>query len=195
MKKVLVVICVLIASYGYAQDAKFGIKAGWNFANISGSDVRNAEIIGRGHYGLFFKTQLSTYCSFQTEVLYSEQGFQYGRGNESEELKTSYINFPLLWRVSLDPSNAVNLYAGPQFGFLLDSEKKTEVGDTRTTEDVKDEMNSFDFGLNFGICVNVSQHIAIDLRYNKGLRKMMKFQGTNISVYNSVMQLGASYSF
>ena len=51
MKKLLVVACVFIASYGYAQDLKFGAKAGLNLSNVVGDDVEDVDMkeIGRAH--------------------------------------------------------------------------------------------------------------------------------------------------
>ena len=53
-------------------------------------------------------------------------------------------------------------------------------------------MNSVDFSLNIGFSFNVNEDFALDLRYNRGLTKLIEDGG---KAYNSVIQLGASYSF
>ena len=74
MKKILVVFCVLIASYGYAQDVKFGLKAGLNLANTTGSDVEDNKVNTRFYFGGFLNTPISDIVSFQPELLISMQG-------------------------------------------------------------------------------------------------------------------------
>ena len=76
MKKILVIIFVLIASYGYAQDLKFGVKAGLNLANVAGDDVDNNKVNTRFYFGGFLNTPLSDAVSFQPELLVSMQGFE-----------------------------------------------------------------------------------------------------------------------
>jgi opacity protein-like surface antigen len=60
-------------------------------------------------------------------------------------------------------------------------------------------VNPVDFSLNLGFSFNVKENLTLDLRYNRGFSKVYEFDGELRDVddedYNSVIQLGASYSF
>lgn len=194
MKKILVVICVFIASYSYAQDLKFGVKSGLNLANVAGSDVEDNKVNTRFYFGGFLNTPLSDAVSFQPELLISMQGFEVDMNGEDIDLalNTSYLNIPLLFKMRLGASNKAHFYAGPQLGFLLKAEEEAKSGSESYTNDIKDEINSVDFSLNFGLSFNLNEDFALDVRYNRGLTKLVEDGG---KAYNSVIQLGASYSF
>ncbi|MDE5424362.1 PorT family protein [Ancylomarina sp. DW003] len=194
MKKILVVVCLLIASYSYAQDVKFGLKAGLNLANTAGSDVEDNKINTRFYFGGFVNAPITEIVSFQPELVISMQGVKADENisGMSAEINTSYLNIPLLFKVRLDPANTVHFYAGPQLGFVLKGEQEVEMGSTTNTEDIKEYMNKVDFGLNFGLSFNVSEEFALDLRYNRGFTKILEDGG---KAFNSVIQLGAAYTF
>lgn len=196
MKKIFIVIFVLIASYGYAQDLKFGAKAGLNFATIVGDDIENADMKTGVYFGGFLNTPLSDRLSFQPELLYSTQGVKTDFENIDIKYKFSYINIPLLLKMNLDAKKSINVYAGPQLGFLVKSEIEGEQGGSSLTEDFKDQTNNFDFSFNIGFSVDVNENFAIDLRYNRGLSKVLDIEGMDdIKSYNSMIQLGAAYTF
>jgi opacity protein-like surface antigen len=194
MKKILVIVFVLIASYGYAQDLKFGVKAGLNLANTAGSDVEDNKVNTRFYFGGFLNTPISDIVSFQPELLISMQGVKadVDMSDISAEINTTYLNIPLLFKMRLGSSNTAHFYAGPQLGFVLKAEQEVEMGSTTNTEDIKEIMNTVDFSLNLGFSFNVSEDLALDLRYNRGFTKLLEDGG---KAYNSVIQLGASYSF
>ncbi|RXQ97611.1 PorT family protein [Ancylomarina salipaludis] len=193
MKKILVVICVLIASYGYAQDVKFGAKAGLNLSNLVGDDVDDVDMKAGLYFGGFLNLPLNNNLSFQPELLYSRQGWKIDSGDGDLSIKTTYINIPLLLKMSLGASDKIHVYAGPQLGFLVKAEAQAEQGDVTGTVDIKDEFKDFDFSLNFGLSFDVSDEISLDVRYNRGLSKLDDID--NSKAYNSVIQLGVAYSF
>jgi len=195
MKKILVVVFVLIASYGYAQDLKFGAKAGLNLSNIVGDDVKDVDMKTGLYFGGFLNVPLNTRQSIQVELLYSRQGWKVEEESAEETLKLSYLNIPLLFRQSLGASNKIHFYSGPQLGFLLDAEADYEDEFGSDTEDVDDYINNIDFSLNLGFSIVVSDNMSLDLRYNKGLSKVLDFDDEDIKAYNSSFQVGVSYLF
>jgi len=197
MKKILVIVaCVFFVTYGYAQDVKFGAKAGLNLSTLVGDDVDNADMKTGLYLGGFLNAPLGDRLSFQPELLYSRQGVKTDFEDTDYTYKFSYINIPLLLRMSLDANKSVHIYAGPQLGFLVKSEVKAEEGGNSITADFKDYTKNFDFSLNIGFSVDISENLALDLRYNRGLSKVMDMKDMgDVKSYNSVFQLGASYSF
>jgi opacity protein-like surface antigen len=196
MKKILVIVFVLIASYSYAQDLKFGAKAGLNLTNIVGDDVEDVDIKAGLYFGGFMNISLSDHLSFQPEILYSMQGWKIDDEGDDMTIKTSYINVPLLLKMSLGGSGKIHIYAGPQLGFLLDAEVDYDNDFGSGTEDLKDYINNVDFSLNLGLSFDVSDNMSLDIRYNRGLSNIIDDEEDgDAKAFNSGFQLGASYSF
>lgn len=97
--------------------------------------------------------------------------------------------------MSLGAADKVHIYAGPQLGFLLDAEGDYDTEMGSGTQDMDDYINSVDFSLNFGLSFEVSDNMSLDIRYNRGLSKVMDMEGMDIKAFNSGFQLGASYTF
>jgi len=195
MKKFLLIVCVCVfaASFSYAQDLKFGAKAGLNLTNIVGDDADDFDMKAGLYFGGFMNVSLNDKLSFQPELLYSMQGAKDEYKEEGmsfdETIKLSYLNIPMLLKMSLGTSNKVHVYAGPQLGFLLDA--KVDIDGTDL--DIKDEMNSVDFSFNLGLSYDVSDNMSLDVRYNRGLSKLGD-EG-DAKMYNSGFQFGAAYTF
>ena len=78
------------------------------------------------------------------------------------------------------------LEAGPQFGFLV-SAKANSI-------DIKDETNSFDFGLGLGAGYWFTEKIGANVRYVAGLTDIAKDNGGS-AVKNNGFQVGLNYKF
>jgi len=190
MKKFLVVICMCIASYSHAKNVQFGLKGGLNFINTVGADVGDPDTKAGLYLGGFLNAHITKGFFFQPEILYSTQGrFMEDKDNKIE---ASYLNIPLLLKMTLGGSDKAHLYAGPQLGFLLNAEQEVKQQKVTQITDITDSMNAVDFSLNLGFSFNVNYDLVIDLRYNRSLTKLFK---DGSKAYNSLIQLGASYSF
>jgi hypothetical protein len=77
-------------------------------------------------------------------------------GDFKTELKYMYLEVPVLAQVNIPAGNGfLNLFAGPEIGFLLSAKAKltgdTEDGSASETIDIKDDTKGIDFGIHFGI--------------------------------------------
>lgn len=200
MKNFLLIACVFVASYSHAQDFKFGAKAGLNFSNVVG-DGSDGKINTRYYLGGFFNKSISEVVSFQPELLISMQGSKSDMGGERFDYRvnTTYLNVPVLLKVRIGAQDRFHLFAGPQVGFPLKSEQIVDDGSLKRIYDINKYMNAVDFSLNLGLSFNVRKNLALDLRYNRGFSKVYEFEGEIDDVddedYNSVIQLGVSYTF
>src|SRR5687768_2381617 len=102
MKKItLSIIAVLAFGFTNAQETKFGVKAGVNFANLSGDDVfgDNSTKIGF-NVGGFAEIKLSEKFAIQPEILYSTQGTKSEIEGVDDDifLNLSYLNVPVMAR-------------------------------------------------------------------------------------------------
>lgn len=221
MKKITLTLLGLFAMSTSAlaqQEVKFGPKAGVNFATLSGKDAGDAKMAIGFHVGAFVEVKLNDKFAIQPEILYSAQGAkgksdaeQMGISVSSQaDLKTSYLNVPIMAKYYVTPNFAFE--AGPYVGFLMNA--KTEFTSeimgisTEGTYDVKEAMNTVDFGVGVGANFNLENGFFVGARYNLGLSKIYKDYKADTSnpnlviagdsqanIKNSVIQVSVGYKF
>lgn len=174
MKKVCFLLLLLTASVN-AQSLEFGVKGGANFSNIDSNNY-DASTLTSYYFGAFAELNVFENLSIQPEVLYSSQGAQI---DDADDIELNYINIPVLAKFYLT-SKTLSLEAGPQFGFLLDSNVPNQF-----------ETESYDFSVVGGIGYNLTKNISIHARYVAGLTDASK----NAEVTNTVFQVGVGYKF
>lgn len=184
MKKIILTL-VLALGFGFVsaqekEDMAFGAKAGLNLANITNADG-SSTLVGF-HVGFFAEFMLGENFAVQPELLYSTQGAEFDDG----DLKLDYITIPVMLKYYV--ADSFSLEIGPQVGFLVSAE---EVG-----VDIKDDVKSTDFGVNFGAGYDVTPNLIIGVRYNLGLSRWQEalFPGESESE-NSVFQISLGYRF
>lgn len=165
----------------FAQDPKYGLKAGVNFATItnSGGDLKpgfNGGVLAHVHVTPAF--------SLQPEVMYSNQGT---KSSSANKVLLNYINIPLLLQYNFH--NGFRLQGGPQVGFLL--EAKSKAGNVET--DIASGYKTVDFSIPVGFSYLGYSGFGADLRYNIGVTNTVK--NSAASYRNSVLQLGLFYLF
>ncbi|MFV8361634.1 porin family protein [Flavobacterium sp. LS1P3] len=187
MKKTILVTLLLLvlSSTMQAQLVKFGIKAGLNYANQTGSDITltnenyEKEAITSYHAGLVAEIKLTDGFSIQPELLYSTQGASYENAGEEFKNELGYLSIPVLAKFNFNKT--VSLDLGPQASFLLSE---------RNNVDFK-ESETFEFGVAGGLTLNVTKSIFLQGRYVLGLTEASK----DADVKNSVVQISAGFKF
>lgn len=207
MKKLLLSAIALMAfGLSNAQETKFGLKGGLNISNFTG-DTEGLDFKSRVGFnvGGFVAIKFSEKFTLQPEVLYSAQGANIDNfGAEIEgnfytadvKFKLAYINIPVMFKYYA--AEKFNIEAGPQIGFLTSAKTSTKVnGFNQTVEqDVKDNFESIDFGVNFGVGYDFTEHFSAGARYNIGLSNIAKTEaGDDTKLHNSVFSLGIGYKF
>ena len=198
MKKIILsAVAVMAFGFANAQDAKFGVKGGVNFATLSG-DVENESSIVGFNVGGFAEIKISDKFSVQPELLYSTQGakFEYSEfGNTYKEtLKLAYLNLPVMAKYYVAPK--FSLEAGPQIGFLLSAKDEYSGEGMSGSANVKDNFNSIDFGLNFGAGFDFTDNFSAGIRYNLGLSNIADTEaGDDTKVTSNVLSLSVGYKF
>lgn len=193
MKKILFLIVVLFAfSSVYSQGIIFGVKAGVNLADLKfsvtemndDSDMRTAF-----HVGGVADVSITDEFSIQPELLYNSVGAKWNVQG-SNDLITDYLSIPFLAKYYV--VEGFSLQVGPQVGFLLSAKVKGDDAD----EDVKDDLESIDFGLGFGAAYKLDAGLFFDARYVLGLSNTWT---TDIigdeTAKNNVFQFSIGYMF
>ena len=121
----------------------------------------------------------------QAEILYSMQGVKSG----NDETTLSYINVPIMVQRYIDASGFY-IETGPQAGFLIGAKQKVD----GSKADIKSELKTFDFSVNFGLGYRFNQGIGIGARYGLGITPINK-SGSGHDFKNTVISAGLFYEF
>lgn len=169
--------------------AIIGIKAGLNLATLGGSDASGLKNRTGFVGGFLVNAPLSEHVSLQPEAVYSGEGAN--AFDNSLSLSTSYINIPLLLKIT-DRSGVFGEF-GPQVGLLMSARVNTQ----GTSADVKNAYKSTDFSFAFGMGYYAKNSgLGFDFRYNLGLSNI-EDNSSSLSqggaVKNNVIQLSMFY--
>jgi hypothetical protein len=190
---------LVIAGFSLATvnaQIQFGIKAGANFSNFSGSGVDGQGLstsVGL-NAGALVKIPINEMFAVQPELVYSGQGAKGTVSGQDYTLHANYLNIPILLKYST--SSGFFVQTGPQIGFLMSA--KASAGGS--SQDDKSDYKSTDFSWAIGAGYQTSSNIGIDARYNIGLSNIAT-DATNSSgtgsgtVKNGVFQISLFYMF
>jgi hypothetical protein len=189
MKKLLfiAVSCFILNSI-QAQGINFGVKAGANLSDASGSSFKDGYKFGY-HAGFFSELMLTKKFGIQPEILFSETNLRAGDSLGSlyngvsladvAKIKLQYISIPIL--LDYKPIPFLTLQAGPQFGILMNQTKPLSAN-------AKDAFKKGDLSLLLGAQLNVFK-FRVYARYAVGLSDINDFD--NKEKWNSqTVQLG-----
>ncbi|MGK6341100.1 porin family protein [Chryseobacterium sp. DT-3] len=209
MKKLILGIAVTASSLAFAQQTPsssnpvtFGVKGGMNVSSLSkdeGLDDQKSKI--GFNAGVFANIPVAESFSVQPEVLYSQYGakadYTLLGTKYSSSTKLDYIAVPVMFQYNLIP----NLYleAGPEFGFLVSAKNKIKNennGDSSTSDNYKDDLKTFNFGIGIGAGYYFTPNFGLTARYVAGLTDVAKDRPNGSdAVKNNVFQVGLAYKF
>ncbi len=193
---IITVIALLSIFSVNAQNVQFGAKVGVNFASINGDDTDELDMRTSFHVGVFSELSYSEKFSLQPELIYSSQGAKMSDEGFDVSIKLSYINLPIIAKYYL--TEGLSLEAGPQFGLLLSAKVESEFDGESEEEDIKDELNNFDFGINFGAGYKLENGLSFTARYNYGFSNLADSDSEDLydtNINNGVIQLSVGFNF
>lgn len=211
MKKSLFFVVLMIVGFTINAQVKFGAKAGVQLSNFTGSDFEDDSDFKSkfGFYvGGFANVPFADQFAFQPELLISAQGAKteysdtYSMGGitikEEANIKYNlmYLQIPLM--VKWYAYDGFNVEFGPQIGFNLSAKAKGDytysgngVEDSDSFDVKMEDVESLDFGLNFGAGYELESGLSFGIRYGLGLTEIEK----DSDVKNSVISFGVGYTF
>ena len=177
MKLKTIVLGLCMAAFIPSVHAqKIGVRAGFNYANITGSDFDTDPMTGF-YAGIFKEVTLVPELLFlEPELQYSMQGFK----SDNTDYTISYINVPVLAKVYI--VKLISLEAGPQIGFKVSDNFPGDSGN---------DLKTVDMGIAAGAGLNFPLGLSINLRYIQGFTDI----SDNAKGKNQVLQLGAAFKF
>lgn len=201
-KKVLTVLIIVVTAIS-SNAQQFGVKAGLNLASITGDFSEFFEGRTSFHVGGLVEFELSEKFSIQPELIYSSQGAKYAEleKGDKDNILLDYLNIPVMGKYYV--VEGLSIEVGPQLGILLSAKNKYEYSyDGEEIEsgndDIKEDINSIDFGVNFGVGYKLDSGLNFAARYNLGISNLDKSDeeyDLNLKNKNGVFQLSVGYLF
>ena len=186
---------LICASPSLAQGLDFGVKGGVNVANVDVSGDSNAPsfdpriaLVAGG----FVRMPIASWLAVQAEGLYSEKGARFKEGGVDAKLILNYFEVPVLAHVRL--AHLFYAEAGPSMSFLLQAKGRTRFGGSTEDIDIKDSVETFDFGVAMGGGVELGR-LIIDGRYTLGLSDSDKDKTDTSKSKNRVISATLGFRF
>lgn len=179
MRIIFVFLAVTLSIQVQSQTFSGGLRAGMNFAqwkqNIQinstqtgtinsaiTSDTRTGYLIG-----IYYTIMFSKNVGLQPELFYNSIGSKSG----SSTISLDYASLPIFLRYNI--TNQFHLLGGPQIGYLISADGQNTSPTGGVVTNIKDNINSMDFGAVFGIGVDLEK-FNFGLRYTIGLTNIIK---------------------
>jgi hypothetical protein len=166
---VALMVIVPAAAKAQMSPGSAGIKGGINSATLSNDTDESLDQLIGGVGGVFVGRDINKNFGLQLEGLYSMRGAKAEGGDA--KIKLNYIDVPVLARLGSQSANGNKFYAftGPQASFKVTS----EVEFLGETDDLDDDVESFDFGWTAGVGADMGR-VTLDARYTMGLMNIDK---------------------
>lgn len=176
----------------------FGVAIGANFANVIESGYSN-NYSSDGLVGLNvgFTADLPIVypLSFAPEIRYSQKGYSVTDRSGEFTQRTHFIDLPLLAKFKVAPM--FNIYAGPQFSFLLSTTNTFDNGTIITRERYSNDGDEKTFldGV-VGVSFDINRNVDIHGRYTIDFAASDHRGDTYVPQYrNQVWQVGLGFKF
>ncbi len=190
MKKVILTAMLALAMVAGANaQFKLGPTVGLNMSNISG-DVDGTDMKMGFKIGAAAEYSFSEMWSIAPELAYSSKGYQTDFWGETLKANLNYLELPInaMLRLPLADDFSFLAFAGPYlaYGLSVGGDSEAEFG----SDD--DQLNPFDFGLNFGIGAEY-KNFFLKAQYQLGLTNLNN--AGDDSVKNTNIGISVGYMF
>jgi hypothetical protein len=186
-KKILLVLLLFAATTSFAQ-TRFGIVAGLNLANITGSDAGDNNAMKMGvHGGIVVDLGVTDNFIIEPGVLFSMKGTQ---DADESDFKTNlnYIDIPILAKYKLE--SGLNFFLGPYIGILMSATAGPD------DDDIKEFLETTDIGLKLGLGYELESGLGFAAHYSMGFTTVSKeILGETPTINNTVIGISLMYMF
>lgn len=185
-----VIAAALLVTMPAKAQIQFGIRGGANLVNMKFTNETFDKDNRAGFYvGPTIKFTVPIVgLSLDASALYDEKTAEIG----GETMKAQSIDIPINVRYGVGLSSVANifLFAGPQFGFNISSDKSLYNNAKEWT------WKSSNVSVNVGVGCTVLKHIEVKANYNIACTKSGEVNdGSGISAKYNAWQLGMAYYF
>lgn len=173
LKPFFIIIIFQVYHTGWAQS--INLKGGLNYINISKADISQFNTTSQSGY--FIGAGVTTsdkLLRFTSELLYSEQGYDYKNGTATGNVHLKYLLFPQT--VSLNLGEFFSIHTGLQLSFAtnLKIDSTTLSGDKISLENLTKNIKKVNFSVVAGAELSPIKGLFIGARYNHPLGNFLK---------------------
>lgn len=201
MKKLLVLIVALLATSNLsAQEMRYGVTGGINFANMHSSVSSSDAYIGF-NAGIKAEMDLNSIVAdgfyADARALYSLKGGRWSGVHQN----LGYLELPFNFGYRFVAASSLNIFAGvgPYFGLGILGKNVMKVDGAKVKTDLfGDSYKRFDLGLNYNVGVEVWNNWQFFLGFEHSLLNVAKsnIDGVdNVKVRPLNFYIGTAYMF
>lgn len=200
MKKIILLVALVFASYQSFSQIHVGLKAGVNYNSNSFQDVTNdvldgAQNLSGYHAGLWMRFKIPVIGLYlRPELVYTELNNDVPLGTVGNQVESNFkfrtFDIPVL--VGTKILKIANVYVGPSFRYVIDSDFSLNTISDVSTDD-------FTVGLQFGGGIEIGK-LGLDVRWERAFKDVESnaiSSGNNINFDTRINQIivGLSYRF
>lgn len=200
MRKITLTLLLVLSFAGAVKaQVSFGAKAGMNYpvAMVYGNAEDFEAEIGYSA-GLFVGIGLSESITFEPELLFSKLSTNVTSigadlENVTKNMQLNYLNIPLKFKFKI--IGDLGIEVDPEIGLLLSAKEEfVDMIDVKDM-DIKEQLKTVDFDLNFGLSYDFSDEFFMDARYNLGFMNISQSNELEDKIKNSVIAFSLGYKF
>ncbi|MFT4017399.1 MAG: porin family protein [Agriterribacter sp.] len=191
LSSVAITLALFIANSSSAQGLRLALHAGANMGKIDGKSFKDEYKLGY-HLAVAPEIMFSSKWGIQPEVMFSQTNTSSSTqfediykisSDELKDVKLNYLSIPLL--LSFRPVSFLTFQAGPQFGILMNKQKKF-------LENGRDAFADGDFSMLAGAQVNILR-LRVYGRYGVGLTNINDIDNQD-KWKSQTVQLGVGFA-
>ncbi|MFT3747799.1 MAG: porin family protein [Agriterribacter sp.] len=191
LSSVAITLALFIANSSSAQGIRLALHAGANMGKIDGKSFKDEYKLGY-HLAVAPEIMFSSKWGIQPEVMFSQTNTSSSTqfediykisSDELKDVKLNYLSVPLL--LSFRPVSFLTFQAGPQFGILMNKQKKF-------LENGRDAFTDGDFSMLAGAQINILR-LRVYGRYGVGLTNINDIDSQD-KWKSQTVQLGVGFA-
>ena len=204
MKKLHLLLLLFFPSLLHAQ---IGIKAGLNFANVTNASSINSSHSSGFMVSIFLAPATKGIISYNTEIGFSQQGYNYKTNANTGNVTLNYIMMPHL--IGINITRFFQLKLGAQTAYLINAKadsSKSQSSSSNPYSKLTDYYNRFDYGAAAGFEIHPVSGLLIGARYNLSFGDLYKNISNpapgetpsfipDVDAKNNVVQIYAGWRF
>ena len=187
--------------------AQIGIKAGLNYANVTNASSINSSHSSGFMVAVFLAPASKGIISYNTEIGFSQQGYNYKTNSNTGNVTLNYIMMPHL--IGINITRFFQLQLGAQTAYLINAKadsSKSQSSATNPYSKMTDYYNRFDYGAAAGFEIHPVSGLIIGARYNISFGDLYKNMASanpgetpsfipSVNAKNNVVQIFAGWRF
>ncbi|NLW18854.1 MAG: PorT family protein [Candidatus Cloacimonetes bacterium] len=181
MKKTLIILALTVLSLSLAfADVTYGLRGGLNMMNRATTQENALETGDRSgfHGGLVLQYRTDSNFIVQPEILYSQKGYTYKVLTVDTTTMMDYVEVPILLKYNIKAAKGLYIQptVAPFVGYAVVGKNTFKGAVIEDETDILEDINRLNYGLDFGLDIQVIDRVLVGARYQLGLAD---FDGDN----------------